>query len=393
MTTLEIRDKKATLKKEATDIIEGAKNDIRELTEEEKEKIQSIKDEIKSLTEELERLEKELSGEEEETNETKSKRSTMKFNLLTAIRDIANNKQLDNVSTAVISAGADEMRKAGISYQGQIQLPTENRSVSVNSEGDDLVATDITNILEPLRAKNVLVEAGAKFMTGLIGDVQIPVMNPSNVAWAGEIADASDANVTFDSVKLSPKRLTAYVDISKQFLAQDSVDAEAMIKADIVNAINTKLEATILGNEAGTTTKPAGLFYTSGSLDTISDFGDITDLEADVEDANVMGECKYIVSNKAKAALRVMAKGTSNTASNVMENGEIDGTAVFNTSNVYSTGVAFGDWSNLVIGQWGAIDLTVDPFTQAKNGCVRLVVNAYIDAKVVREGTIAVATV
>ena len=394
MNTLEIRDKKAVLKKEATDIITTAKNEIRELTEEEKERVQSIKEEITRLTEELNALESQLSegegGENKEKEENSKRTMNKKFNLLTAIRNIANNQQLDAVSRAVINEGAEEMRKAGISYQGQIQLPTENRSVTVSSEGEDTVGTDVTNILEPLRAKNVLVAAGAKFMTGLVGDVLIPVMNPSNVNWAGEIADAPDAGTSFDGVKLSPKRLTAYVDVSKQFLAQtESIDAEAMIKADIVNAINSKLEATVLGTEAGSATKPAGIF--NGTLDSIYNFGGLTDLEADVEDANVMGECKYIVSNKAKAALRTMAKSYGTEM--VMTGNEIDGTEVFNTSNVTGNGVAYGDWSNLVIGQWGAIDLVVDPFSQAKNGCVRIVVNAYIDAQVVREGTIAVAEV
>ena len=35
----------------------------------------------------------------------------------------------------------------------------------------------------------------------------------------------------------------------------------------------------------------------------------------------------------------------------------------------------------MVIGQWGGIDLTVDPYTQAAKGKVRLVINAYFDAK------------
>ena len=395
MNSLELRDKKAALKNEAIQIIEAAKNEIRDLTEDEEKKVQAIKEEITRLQGELEALEAKLSGDSDEggedNKEEKSKRQMKQFNLLTAIRNIANNQELDAVSKAVINEGADEMRRAGISYQGQLQLPTESRSVTVSAEGEDVVGVDVTNILEPLRAKNVLVQAGAKFMGGLVGDVQIPVMSPSAVSWAGEIADSSDANISFDSVKLSPKRLTCYVDISRQFLNQ-SLDAEAVIKADIINAINTKLEATILGNASGSTTQPAGLFHTTGSTATVSGFTDITDLESDVEDTNVMGECAYIVSNKAKAALRTMAKG-ENTSANVMENGEIDGTPVYNTSNVYSTGIAYGDWSNLVIGQWGSIDLVVDPFSQAKNGCVRLVVNAYIDAAVVRPGTIAVATV
>ena len=44
-------------------------------------------------------------------------------------------------------------------------------------------------------------------------------------------------------------------------------------------------------------------------------------------------------------------------------------------------GLILGNFNDLVIGQWGGIDLTVDPYTQAANGKIRLVVNAYFDAK------------
>ena len=393
MNQLEIRDKKSTLKTEACNIINQAKSEIRELTEDELKQISDIKEKINALNQQLEEIEKEMFAESADNTQTKNKR-TMNFSIIKSIRDISNNKQLDNASQAVINAGAEEMRKAGLSYGGQIQLPVAELranevTVSSEGEGEDVVETTFTNILEPLRAKNVLVQAGAKFMSGLVGDVQIPIMNPSQVGWAGEIEEAADANVTFDNVKLSPKRLTAYVDISKQFLAQDSLDAEAMIKNDLLNAINTKIESTILGTEAGTATKPAGLFV--GDLTGITTFADVCTLESVVDDSNVMGECAYIVSNKAKANLRNMAKSTKSTEL-VMEHGEIDGTPVYNTSNVGEQfGVAYGDWSNLVIGQWGGIDLTVDPFSQATKGCVRVTVNFYVDAKVVRPNTIVAA--
>lgn len=344
-------------------------------------------DEIETETEKTE--------EEKETrnNETKNHTKMNKeFRLIKAINDIANNRSVDETAQAVVKAGAEEMRKAGVSYGGQIQLPTSElrTAITVTAEGEDVVATEIYDILEPLRAKNVLVAAGAKFITGLVGDVQVPSMSAGNVTWEGETASAKDGGQTFTAVKLSPKRLTAYVDISKQFLVQDSKSAEALIRQDIINAINSKLEATILGSAVGTTTQPAGIFN-GKSKTTIASFKDVCDLEAKIEDANVIGECKYVMSNKAKAALRNMAKSAKSTEL-VMEGGAIDGTAVLNTSNVEEQNVVYGDFSNLAIGQWGSIDLLVDPYTKAADGQVRLVVNAFFDAKVLRDGAFAYGT-
>jgi HK97 family phage major capsid protein len=62
-----------------------------------------------------------------------------------------------------------------------------------------------------------------------------------------------------------------------------------------------------------------------------------------------------------------------------MENGEVDGIPVLSTSAC--KGILLGKFDDYVIGQWGSIDLTIDPYSQATNGKVRLVVNAYFDAK------------
>ena len=330
---------------------------------------------------------------DEDKKENISNRNKMKkqFSLLKAINDIANNRSLDAASQAVINAGADEMRSAGQSFSGQIQLPVESRAaVTVTDEHDDVIEVEFADLLTPLRAKNVLVAAGAKYMSGLIGDVQVPIMGAGNVTWEGEVASAQEAGYTFTSKKLQPKRLTAYVDISKQFLVQDSIGAEQAIRADIVAAINSKLESTILGSAQGSTTTPAGIFYNQ-TPKKITTFKDICDLEASIEDANVIGECKYVMSNKAKAALRNMPKSSKSTQL-VMENGEVDGTPVLNTSNVEAQNIAYGDWNNLAIGQWGSIDLVVDPYTLAKDGQVRIVINAFFDAVTLRPEAFAFGT-
>lgn len=379
----------AVVEEDETDETEEVIDDTTKETDDETvtDNEETKEDEIETETEKTEK------EKETRNNETKNHTKMNKeFRLIKAINDIANNRSVDETAQAVVKAGAEEMRKAGVSYGGQIQLPTsELRSaITVTAEGEDVVATEIYDILEPLRAKNVLVAAGAKFITGLVGDVQVPSMSAGNVTWEGETASAKDGGQTFTAVKLSPKRLTAYVDISKQFLVQDSKSAEALIRQDIINAINSKLEATILGSAVGTTTQPAGIFN-GKSKKTIASFKDVCDLEAKIEDANVIGECKYVMSNKAKAALRNMAKSAKSTEL-VMEGGAIDGTAVLNTSNVEEQNVVYGDFSNLAIGQWGSIDLLVDPYTKAADGQVRLVVNAFFDAKVLRDGAFAYGT-
>lgn len=395
---------KLNAKNELVEEFKEAIQDVDEPTEEEPvEEEQPIEE--KDLEEDQEDTEKPsepteepkeeepVEEDEEEDKEYKSNinimnKKEMNFSLVKAIRSIANNQKLDDFTASVVKAGEAEARKAGISASGQIQIPSQRSTVTVSSEGEDVVVTDILDILTPLRAKNVLAQAGAKFMTGLVGDVQVPVMSGNNVGWEGEISEAKDANVSFSNVKLQPHRLTAFVDISKQMIAQDSVDVENTIRTDLVNAINSKLEATILGNGDGkeggsAVVAPIGMFNTL-TAETVADFEDVCTIESDVEDANVLGECKYVMSNKAKAALRGMIKGTNGTGM-VYENNAVDGTPAFNTSHVDGKKYIYGDWSNLAIGSWAGVDITVDPFTKASAGQIRIVVNCFFDAKMLRE--------
>ena len=387
-------DKKDELEERAKEDEEEMKDE--EVKEEEKEEVKEEEKEEESQAEEDPKDDEEDKEEEnrniEQTKTQKNNNIIMEknFSLLRSIRAIVNNQKLDDIDAAVCKAGEDEFRKASVQYGGQIQLPNmlEQRGViSVNAEGEDVVATDIYDILTPLRAKNVLVQAGAKFMTGLVSNVQVPIMTASQVTWEGETASASDGAPAFSHVTLTPHRLTAYIDLSKQFLVQDSIGAEQVIRQDLVNAINAKLESTILGDAEGTATQPAGILYNADAT-AVEDFGDIVDVEADIEDANVYGELKYVVSPKAKAAMRSMIKGTNSTGM-VYENDAVDGTPALSTTNMKSTYMVVGDWKNLAIGQWGAIDLTVDPYTKAGDGQVRLVVNAFFDAKVLRPNAFA----
>jgi HK97 family phage major capsid protein/HK97 family phage prohead protease len=373
--------------------VEKKNTDTEDEIEVQEETVEKSDEEV---VEEDEDKDNDVEGEDkEDKEETRSARThkhininTMKeqrFSLLKAIRNVAENRQLDNVTAAVCNEGMKEMRAAGLNTVGQIYIPTmETRAaVSVASEGVDVVATDLYDIIEPLRAKNVLVQAGAKFYTGLTNNAQIPVMTGSNVNWAGETAAATDGNVLFNNVTLTPKRLTAYVDISKMLLAQDSIGVENAIRQDLINAINSKLESTILGKGAKSATSPAGIL--NGKTPTkVTDFEGLVGLEAKVEEANVLGGISYIASPSARASFRNMMKGSRGTAQLAYTEGTLDGTPVYSTSNVEAKTFVVGDFSNLAIGSWGGLDIVVDNYTQAVNGMIRLVVNAYFDAALIR---------
>ena len=382
-TSVALRSLDAFKAQEETQIPEEVKEEVKE-----ESKNEEVKEEVKE--ENTPEVQEETEPKEKRNNINNTKNIHMKnFSLIKAINDVVNNRNINEDALNVIEMGATEMRKSGLSYSGQIQLPVEERgdavAATVATDGKEIVATDKLNILSPLMGKSILAEAGATFLTGLVGNISIPNYTGSTCGWKGELEAADNGKGTFGSVELSPKRLTAYIDISKQFLTQDSVGAEEMLRADIVNSLIAKLEQTIFGDAVGDTTKPAGIF--NGAEVLAPSYQGVCDAEAAVTDYS--GEKRFVMSPTAKSAFKqATISGSKSDLRLLLEDGEVDGYPVSDSSNVVAGGYAFGDFGELVVAQWGGIDIVVDPYTLATKNAIRLVINAYFDAKVRREGAI-----
>lgn len=346
-------------------IIKTAKTESRELTEEEEKEFNENEEEVKELTDEKEELIKSLETSEEEEKSNKNimhnKMEKKNFSLVEEIRSSMESHKPIVLNRATLSVGSG----------------TGNQS-----EGEDVVATELWSVWEPLRQENVLVNAGAKLYTGLEGDVQIPIFSKGQVGWKGETATADDGNGSFTSVSLSPKRITGKFPISLQFLAQTTPDVEAAIRNDISKAFSEKIEETLLGDAAGSATQPAGLFYGLTDVE-VTSYAELLDMEAEAEEAHYKN-CKYVISPKAKAALKGMIKGTNATGM-VMEGTSVDGTEAYVTSNVEAKKGLYGAFDNLVIGIWDdlRIDVVADSQTLA-NGQIMIILNGFADAKLVR---------
>ena len=281
-----------------------------------------------------------------------------------------------------------EIRSALNSAEHKVTLPAETRTITQTVSGDgvhdEIVEEEFKGLLEPLYADSVISNLGITIYNGLpAGDFKVSAMGKGSAAWADETGTAAESKNTFSHVTLQPKRISAQLSYSKQFLAQDTIGAEAAIRRDIYNALVAQIQSTMLSADASGANKPAGIFN-GVTAKNISSYKELCDVEAAVDDSNVKGERKYLMSNKAKAILRCMPK-SSLTTELVLDGNDIDGTPVIANSDVPTTQYAYGDFSNIVMGTWGNVDLIVDPYTLAAENSVRIVVNAFVDWKKVRK--------
>lgn len=348
-----------------------------EKSEEEKEK----KDEKDSNTDD-----KKSDNEDKDSDSKKDSKDDSKTDSKDEKRN--ENKKSYKMNKNIILS---EIRSALNSADHKVTLPAETRAVTqtVTKDGvhDELVETEFKGLLEPLYADSVISNLGITIYNGLpAGDFKVSAMGKGAAAWADETGTAAESKNTFSHVILKPKRISAQLSYSKQFLAQDTVGAEAAIRRDIYNALVSKIQSTMLSADPAdtvTNNKPAGIFN-GVTAKNISSYAELCDVEATVDDSNVKGERKYLMSNKAKAILRCMPKSSLATEL-VLHGNDIDGTPVIANSDVPTTQYAYGDFSNIVMGTWGDVDLIVDPYTLAAENSIRIVVNAFVDWTKVRK--------
>ena len=377
MTILELKEQSLNLRNQLAEVIANGEKEERELNEAETSQIAELRGQIDNINAQIEAIEAE-NRKLSKTENNKEEKEIRTMSLVSMINAVVEGRNFTEDEAKVMAEARADMAKSGISPKGQIVM--RSIAATVEGQGKETVAEDKWNLEVAVRNNLVATKMGADYVGGLVGNVSIPQYAGSQVKWANEVATAEDGAGAFSEVTLAPKRLTAVVDVSKQFLLQNSADVEAILIRDLAAAVAEKLDKTIFGAGAGDDKTPAGLFAGVAAEKAIADmtYDDVLGLEEEVELANG-SNYMFLVNPKVKFAL----KGTqmANGLQMVFDKGEIDGYKTISSNSVFDKGIICMDPRELVIGQWGSYDITVDNFTKAIDGQVRLVINAYFDAK------------
>lgn len=266
-------------------------------------------------------------------------------------------------------------------------------TAGTGTTGGTTVATNLLagNFIDILRNKARVAQLGATMLSGLVGNVDIPRQTgASTAAWqSSESATFSQTALTFDKISLAIKTLGALNLMSRNLLMQSTPDAERLVLADLVAVIALAIDLAALSG-AGSGGVPRGISNTSGIGSVVggTDGAAITidhliDLETKVTAANVNEEnLAYLVNAKTVGALKKLKSTTgqylwtnSPLGQRAGTPGEINGYPVARTNQARSTltkgasssicsEVYFGDWSNVIIAEWGVLELLVNPFDQ-----------------------------
>ena len=320
-----------------------------------------------------------------------------KFSLVRAIHALANptDRRAQEAAAFEFECSEAAANEFGRAAQG-IMLPTDvlrtwKRDLN-SSDESDLFSDDYrgTDFIDVLRNASSVMQAGARTLNGLSGDVKIPKKTAAaSAAWiATEGGAATESEMTVGNVSMTPKTLGAFTDVTRQLMIQSSMDVEALIRDDLAQAIALAIDLAGLEG-SGSSGQPTGILNTSG-VNTVTSFAaanptfaEVVTLETAIaEDNALMGNLAYILPASMYGALKTTEKA-SGTAQFVVEpGGTINGYRSIVSNQGTAGNLYFGNFSDLLVGFFGGLDLVVDPYTASTTGTIRVVALQSMDVAV-----------
>ncbi len=329
-------------------------------------------------------------------------RLDMEMRNFSLVRAIAARAGMDVDDGRERELSTEIQRRAGRTPQGffvplsVFHEPVEERVVTTTlpagGPGSNIIATDLleAQFIDRLRAALRVRQLGARVLTGLVGNVDIPRLKLSATSgWVAENTVLTASDIEVDKIAVTPKHAGALVEFSRNMLMQTSPDIEQLVRRDFAAILAEAVDDVAI--EGGGTDEPTGVLATAGIGDVPvgTNGGPITwnlviDLIAEVEIDNAEGSA-FMTNSKVVKSARKTAKVTATDSVMIMEGPqELAGFPVANTNLVPSdltkgtgsnlSALLFGNWGDLILAFWSELDVLVNPFetTAFKKGNVQV---------------------
>ncbi len=415
MKTETLKEKRVALIKQMEDLTDGKE----QLTDEERIQFDELDTQVATLDSDIKRAEK-LDAEKkaQEEAEVKAKAANIpgaqgggsseqdekdmrKYSIRKAILKKAESQQgvgkfdgieLEMHQEAVREGASSGQTVTGLGIPSMVLEQRADLKATVDAQGGYTVATDTVGFIETLKNNMATIKAGAIMMPGLVGDVSIPRLATDSVAtWRTEGGVAKQSDPTFEAVTMTPHRLTTYTEYTMQLLKQSTLNIDKIVSDTLFYSIANALETAGLEG-SGTSQVPAGILNASvndathGSTNpTLASYLNIVNMEKMIAvDNALVAKMAYIMKASAAAKLKTTPKVSSTDSVHIWENDPLLGGVVNGypalVTNVYTDDtIIFGDWTALMYGQWGGLDLLVNPYSLDTYATVRVIIAGYFD--------------
>lgn len=340
-----------------------------------------------------------------------SQRETRSYSMLRAIRAAAD-KDWSGAGFELECHRALE-QKIGRQARGffvplevqQRQLPRAGKrdlTVGTSTAGGFLVATEnvASSFIDLLRARSRVIALGAVSLTGLVGNVNLPKQTGAATHfWLSTEATAiTESQQTIGQLAMTPKTVGAYTEISRLLTLQSSPDAEGLVNDDFSKVLALAIDGAAISG-SGASGQPTGVISTAGIgavTGTSLGYAGIVEFQTDVATANALGERSAYLTTPAVAGLLMQRQRFASTDSPLWMGSVLDGlVAGFQASSstqVPAANMLFGDFSQIIIGNWGVLEIETNPYANFAAGIIGVRAMASVDIGIRQAGAFSLAT-
>ena len=418
-TSKQLKEERASLITEQDALVKTAKAETRDFNETEETRFDDLQTKIDAFDTQIARSIKVEEAEARaasvagtpvvDTEQRERENLKKRYSIHKVIRTQMGMEALDGVELEMHQETVKRAKESGQAITG-VGVPTDfaeqradGATVTQDSgaNGANLVDTQLQNPIEFLRPKPIVESLGARFLTGLTGDLKFPT-NDGGItgAWEGEVATTAASKNAYGSKSMSPNRYGVRALLSLQNIIQSSFSLETMTLEDIRAVLANAIDLAAI-NGSGASSQPEGILNATGTNAVVGGangaaptWAHIVNMETGIYSNNAEAQnMAYLINPATKGKL----KQTKHSAGdlNYLMSGDnmINGYKVGVSNHVPGdltkgslTGVAnagiFGDFKQLLIGQWGFLDLSVDDKSLKNQGYVAIDVNTFVDVLV-----------
>jgi len=312
-------------------------------------------------------------------------KETQNFSLFRAIRALrfgAQQPELMQEAAFELECSRAIAKQLGRAKSSSILIPSEilqrplspeavQRAMSTipGSKGGYMVDVNNMGFIDILRNRSVAMAMGARVLGGLQGNVTFSRQTgkPSITWQAGEGAAVTAADQTLGQLSMTPKTCIAITDVSEQLLAQASPSAESFVMADLASDVAIDgIDAAVINGTGGA--QPIGIKntagITSGQDSATVTYAKLLAFISTAGAANAIRGNPGWVTNTAGAAILMQKQRFTSTDTPVWAGNMLDGNLVgfraMSSEQMASGNLLFGSWDEVIIGEWGVLELSTD---------------------------------
>ncbi len=325
------------------------------------------------------------------------------YSLMRAINAMANPNDRNAQKAAEFEfetsrAVADKLKRAPQGFFIPAEVQQRDLTVGTANAGGYTKQTTVLggSFIDLLRNKMMVKQMGATVLTGLIGDIAIPSQAGGATAyWVAENGAPTESQQTFGQVPLAPKTVGAFTDISRKLLLQSSIDVESLVTNDLATVVALALDLAAL-HGTGVSNQPTGIAATSGIGSVAGGTNGLAPTLANLialwtevaQDNAAFGSTGFLTNSKVVGKLMTTTRGsnldmiirdfpdangfTSINGARCGVSNQVSSSLTKGTSSGVCSAIFYGNWADLLIGQWGGTDVLVDPYTGGAAGTVRV---------------------